>query len=175
MNQLHLDYQRGKNPFPWAGVVLLLLALGVLLLFDIRYQGLTERIDYWESKTGQVLRVSERQKANSPREISDMAQEVKHANEVLNQITLPWEKLFQAVEWSSGRDVALLTIEPDAEKHVVKISGEAKNIPAVLSYLKHLAEQEIFESVYLQSHQVQEQNPEKPVRFALVAAWKQTL
>lgn len=174
MYQLYLDYQRSSKPFPWAGVVLLLLASGVLVLFYIYYQGLTEKIGYWELKNGQVLRASEGKKEWSPREISDMAQEIKHANEVLNQITLPWDKLFQAVEWSSGKDVALLTIEPDAEKHLVKISGEAKNIPAILSYLRHLAEQEIFESVYLQSHQVQEQNPEKPVRFALVAAWKET-
>lgn len=174
MNQLYLDYQRSKKPFPWAGVVLFLLALGGSALVDIYYQGLTEKIGYWELKSGQILKAAERQMTSRPREISDMAQEIKHANEVLNQITLPWEKLFQAVEWSSGKDVALLTIEPDAEKHVVKISGEAKNIAAVLSYLKHLAEQEIFDSVYLQSHQVQEQNPEKPVRFALVAAWKET-
>ena len=174
MTQLYLDYQRSNRPFPWAGVVLLFLAMGVLALVDIYYQGLNEKIGYWESKSGQVLKAAKRQMTNSPREISDMALEITHANDVLNQITLPWDKLFQAVEWSSGKDVALLTIEPDAEKHVVKISGEAKNIAAVLNYVRHLSEQEIFNSVYLQSHQVQEQNPEKPVRFALVAAWRET-
>lgn len=174
MSQLDLDYQRSMTPFPWAGVVLLLLAFGALALVDLYYRGLTEKIGYWEFKSGQVLKATQRRMASSPREIKDMEQEIKHANEVLNQITLPWDKLFQAVEWSSGKDVALLTIEPDAEKHVVKISGEAKNIEGVLSYVRHLSEQEIFSSVYLQSHKVQQQNPEKPVRFALVAAWKET-
>lgn len=173
MTHLYLDYQRSNKPFPWAGVALLLLAFGVLALVYFYYQGLKEKIGYWELKTGQVNRASERHGTGSQREMKEMALEIKHANEVLNQITLPWDKLFQAVEWSSGKDVALLTIEPDAEKHVVKISGEAKNIAGVLNYLKHLAAQEIFNSVYLQSHQVQEQNPEKPVRFALVAAWKE--
>jgi len=174
MLPLNLDYQRSTKPFPWAGVVLLLLSFGALALIDIYYRGLTEKIGYWEFKSGQVLRATHRNMANSPREINDMASEIKHANEVLNQITLPWDRLFQAVEWSSGKDVALLTIEPDAEKHVVKISGEAKNIEGVLNYVRHLSEQEIFNSVYLQSHQVQQQNPEKPVRFALIAAWKET-
>ena len=175
MTQLYLDYQRSNKPFPWAGTVLLLLSLGLLALADIYYQSLTEKIAYWELKSGQFQKATGRKMGNSPREINDMAQEIKHANDVLNQITLPWDKLFQAVEWSSGKDVALLTIEPDAEKHVVKISGEAKNIEAVLNYVRHLSDQEIFNSVYLQSHQVQEQNPERPVRFALIATWKDTL
>src|SRR5512143_2546700 len=139
MLPLNLDYQRSMKPFPWAGVVLLLLSLAALALSDLYYRGLTEKIGYWEFKSGQVLNATHRQMANSPREISDMASEIKHANEVLNQITLPWDKLFQAVEWSAGKDVALLTIEPDAEKHVVKISGEAKNIEGVLNYVRHLS------------------------------------
>ena len=174
MNQLYLDYQRNYKPIPWAGIVLVLLASTGLTIAEIHYQGLAKNIDYWEIKTGELNRASERKLTGSKREINDIALEVKHANEVLNQITLPWEKLFQAVEWSSGKDVALLTIEPDAEKHVVKISGEAKNITAVLGYISHLSGQEMLSGVYLQSHEVQLQNPEKPVRFSLVAAWKDT-
>jgi len=94
-----------------------------------------------------------------------MALEIKHANEVLQQLTLPWGKLFQAMESSSGKQVALLAMEPDAEKQVVKISGEAKDIAAVLDYIRRLAAQQVFSSVYLQSHQIQQQDPEKPVRF----------
>lgn len=175
MTQLFLDYQRSNKLFPWAGTFLLLLSLGLLVLADIYYQNLSERISYWELKSGQSQKSTGRKMGNTPREINDMSLEIKHANDVLNQITLPWDKLFQAVEWSSGKDVALLTIEPDAEKHVVKISGEAKNIEAILNYVRHLSDQEIFNSVYLQSHQVQEQNPERPVRFALTATWKDTL
>lgn len=174
MIQLNLDYQSSMKPFPWAGTALLLLAVAALALAATYYNGTNEQIGYWEAKAGQVLRSSARQATGSQRELKDTAQEIKHANEVLNQITLPWDKLFQALEWSSGKDVALLAMEPDAEKHEVKISGEAKNIPAVMSYLRHLSEQPIFTSVYLQSHQVQQQSPEQPVRFALIATWKMT-
>ncbi len=174
MNHIYLDFQRSNKPLPWAGVMVILLAVIVLALVDLYYRGLTEKIGYWEAKSGQVSRAAEQQVSSSPRDIHDMALEIKRANEVLNQISIPWNKLFQAVEWSSGRDVALLTIEPDAEQHLVKISGEGKNIEAAFSYVRHLSEQEIFTSVYLQSHQVQLQNPERPVRFALVATWRET-
>ena len=173
MNHIYLDYQRRNKPLPWAGVALILLALAVSAILNFYYRSLTEKTGYWESKSGQLAKTPEPQTSASTRDIRDMALEIKHANEVLNQISMPWDKLFQAVEWSSGRDVALLTIEPDAEQHIVKISGEAKNIDAALNYIGHLSEQEIFTSVYLQSHQVQQQNPEKPVRFALVAGWRE--
>lgn len=173
MTRLQLDYQVGK-PFPWAGAVLLALALLVSSLIGAYYHYVIERTAYWEAKTGRVEKGSESHVSADARTTNDLAMEIRHANEVLNKITLPWNTLFQAVEWSSGKDVALLAMEPDADKHVVKISAEAKNIAAVMSYLRHLEAQDIFSSVYLQSHQVQLRNPEKPVRFTLVASWKVT-
>jgi hypothetical protein len=174
MTQLFLDYQDSVKPAPWAGVLVLLLAVVMLLFAGDYYQGMSEKISYWEVKSGQAAKSAGRPSAGSQREMDDMALEIKHANEVLNQITMPWDKLFQAVEWSADKDVALLAMEPDEGKHEVKIRGEAKNIEEVLSYIRHLAEQEIFSSVYLQSHQVQQQNAQRPVRFSLVAAWKVT-
>lgn len=169
---IYLDYQSSQKPFPWAGAFLLLISLLSLALSGAYYRGTLEQIGYWEARSGQGERAAGRQTTGTQRDMNDMALEIKHANEVLNQITLPWDRLFQAVEWSSGKDVALLTIEPDAERNEVKISGEAKNIAALLNYIKHLAEQDVFSNVYLQRHQVQQHNPEKPVRFALVVTWK---
>jgi len=169
---LQLDYQSATKPFPWAGVILLAVSAAALALTGIHYSETMEGISYWEAKAGQAGRDSRYQVTGGQRDASDMALEIKRANEVLNQITLPWDRLFQAVEWSSGKNVALLTIEPDAEKREVKISGEGKDIAAVLDYIRHLASQEVFSSVYLQSHKVERRGPEKPVRFALVVSWK---
>lgn len=170
MARLDLDYQSRLKPFPWAGLALLALALLASVLVAVYYRGVTEEIVNLESTTGKA-RAAGRQMTGSEREMKEMALEIKHANDVLGQITLPWDKLFQAVEWSSGKDIALLTIEPDAEKREVKITGEAKSIGALLNYVKQLAAQDIFSSVYLQRHQVQQRAPLKPVRFALVAEW----
>lgn len=169
---IDLDYQRSVRPFPWAGAVVLASAIAVLMFSGSYYRDTLARISYWEAQAGKIERASIRQTVASPRDMKDMALEIKHANEVLTQITLPWDSLFQAVEWSAGKDVALLTIEPDAERREVKISGEAKNIGALLNYIGHLSAQEAFSGVYLRSHQVQRREREQPVRFALVVAWK---
>lgn len=172
MTPLRLDYQRSMKPIPWGGALLLAIALAALALNAASYHYLDGKITYWEEEAGRLGRMSGQRISGSQRETAETALEIKHANEVLRRISLPWGKLFQAVESSSGKEVALLALEPDAEKHEVKISGEAKNIGAVLGYIKHLEAQDVFSRVYLQNHQIQLQDPERPVRFALLAAWK---
>lgn len=171
MTRLQLDYQRGARLFPWAGAGLLALALVASVWIGSYYRDLTGKVAYWEDRADKDNRLRQHD-GSSMRPTGDMAAEIKYVNGVLAKLTLPWDKLFQAVEWSAGKDVALLGMEPDAEKREVKISAEAKNLMAMTRYLGQLSAQEIFTNVYLQSHQVQEQMAEKPVRFTLIAAWK---
>ncbi len=172
MIRLQLDYQRGARPFPLAGAVLLGVATLVSAGAGAYYHNVIESTAYWEAKSGVAAHGPARHSSASLN--GDLGAEIRRANEVLNRITLPWDAMFQAVEWSSGKDVALLAMEPNAERHVVRISAEAKNIPAVMSYLRHLEEQKIFSTVYLQSHQVQQRSADKPVRFTLIATWGAT-
>lgn len=169
MTLLRLDYQRSMKPFPVAGVILLLLAILMLSLIGQHYYQLTLQLSDWQDSLDKF----ERQAQVKPRrhDIPEMMQEIRRANDVLRQISLPWDRLFQVVESSVSQDVTLLGMEPDIEKHVVRISCEAKNIAAMLSYIRQLEAQHEFGSIYLQSHQIQEHDPEKPVRFSLVAAW----
>ncbi len=173
MPALHLDYQQSKT-FPWGGVAMLILALAMLAMTGAYYYELERRAADLEAQAWRLERAS-RQTAPDVRPggrmTENMVLEVKHANEVLRQLNLPWEGLFQAVESSGGKDVALLALEPDTENRSVKISGEAKNMAALLDYIRQLEQREVFGTVYLQSHQVQQQDPDRPVRFALIAAW----
>ena len=98
--------------------------------------------------------------------------EVKQANQVVRQLSLPWNALFKAVETSGGKSIALLSLEPDLQKGTVKISGEAKDFDALLEYVRQLSKREVFGSVLLQNHQIQQDIPEKPLRFSLLAHWK---
>lgn len=174
MAELRLDYLQNKV-FPWGGVVMLVLALGALAATWVYYHDLDGQAENWESKAAKFERAARQSAPESVtggRGRETFALEVKRANEVLRQLNLPWEGLFRAVELSGGKDVALLALEPDTEKHSVKISGEAKNMAILLDYIKQLEQREVFGAVYLQSHQILLQDPDKPVRFALLADWK---
>ena len=85
---------------------------------------------------------------------------------------LPWETLFQKLESASNDNIALLAIDPDSNKGKIRISGEAKDFDALLEYIRILQKTDFFINVYLQHHQIQELDPEKPIRFTLDASWK---
>ena len=170
MTKLHLDYQHSINPFPRGGMLLLVLALASLIATGIYYRDLSAQAVLWESRADRIGQMSAGR--SGERRAGELALEVKRANEVLHQISVPWDSLFNTVESVSGKDVSLLVLEPDTEKRQIKISGEAKNMAAMLNYVKQLENREVFGTVYLQSHHVQLQDPEKPVRFMLLAVWR---
>lgn len=174
MNILRLDYQQDLA-LRWPGLLLLAVALGGLGFAIVYYVDLNDRAASWEGRLEQVARsggMSPLAGRTGQRESEDMAVQVSRANEVLHRLTLPWNALFRAVESAAGKDIALLAMEPDLEKKQVKISGEARDFAALLNYVTRLEEQAVFGPVYLQGHQVQQQDPDKPVRFSLLAVWR---
>lgn len=176
MRPLHLDYQRSFKPYPWLGFGVLAAALAAMVLAGGYYLRLGQHIVELEARVDRGERLSGL-RSHSPRPAAKQAMqeqmlEVQHANQVLRQLTLPWDSLFQAVESAGGKSIAMLSMEPDVENGVVRISGEARNFNAVLDYVKKLDGREEFGSVHLQNHQVRQDDPEKPVLFSLLAVWK---
>lgn len=176
MRALRIDYQRSNKPPPWLGLGMLVAALAALALMGSYYQALNQRVAFWESRVERIERLSSH-RALVSRPLTEQAAraqllEVKQANQVVRQLSLPWNALFKAVETSGGKDIALLSLEPDMQKGTVKISGEAKDLTALLKYVKQLATREVFGSVFLQNHQIQLADPEKPLHFSLLAHWK---
>lgn len=176
MRALQLDFQRAYKPMPWLGLAVLLAAFVTLAMMTGYYQTLNEETRLSERKADQAARQSG-QHATVSRPLTEHAAraqmlEVKQANQVVRQLGLPWNALFNAVESSGGKDVALLSLEPDLHNGVVKIGGEAKDFDVLLNYVKELSTREVFGTVMLQNHQIQRDIAEKPVRFTLIAHWK---
>lgn len=175
MHVLHLDYQQTHRPFPIVGFLLLLCAALVAAQIARQYLDFARVLASWEERADQVERVARRHdvtlKAN-PQNKAQISREVMRANEVLRRITLPWNELFRAVESVIPKDVALLAMEPDSDKQSLKIVGEAKDVAAMLDFMRNLEGSAMFRMVTLQSHQVQQQDPQRPIRFSLMADWK---
>lgn len=177
MHALRLDYQRSCKPVPWLGLGVLLVALAALAATADHYRTLTRQAAYWESKADRIEALS-RHRMHAAPPLSEQAAraqmlEVKQANQVVRQLTLPWNALFRAVETAGGDGIALLSMEPDMQKGTVKISGEAKDLNALLNYVKQLSSRKVFGNVFLQDHKIQQTDPEKPLHFSLLADWKE--
>jgi Tfp pilus assembly protein PilN len=97
--------------------------------------------------------------------------EAAAVNGAVSRLNLPWRALHDAVRAATPPAVALLALEPDAKKRVLRISAEAKNSDAMLAYVAALGHGKLFRAVTLVRHEVFEQDPNRPLRFQVDAAW----
>jgi Tfp pilus assembly protein PilN len=173
MRVLNLDFRREDRQGRWAGIALLVAGLAGAIVVGVQYSDLAEELTQAEASVHRSGIAAHRQTTaiRPSGDLQKVALEMKRASEVAFQLKVPWNDLFASVEAANTPTVALLSIESDTGKRQVKISGEAKDIESVLDYLRFLGAQPRLANVYLQSHQLQQQDPQHPVRFVLGAAW----
>jgi uncharacterized membrane protein YccC len=91
------------------------------------------------------------------------------------QLQVPWSHLLAELE-SASQDVAatvsLLEVQPDAAKHVVRITAEARTLPDALAYLERLQKSPVLRYPMLDSHELRKDDPEHPIRVKLSAEWR---
>jgi Tfp pilus assembly protein PilN len=97
--------------------------------------------------------------------------EAAAVNGAISKLNLPWRALHDAVRAATPPNIALLALEPDAKKQVLRISAEAKNSDDMLAYVAALGQGTLFGTVTLVRHEVMEQDPNRPLRFQLDAGW----
>ena len=83
-----------------------------------------------------------------------------------------WATLLNTIESVQAKEVALLVLEPDATNGKLRVTAEAKDVSAMLDYLKQLQQQPGLRDVVLLSQQVNEDNKQQPVRFIVGAQWQ---
>ncbi len=92
-------------------------------------------------------------------------------NAAVMQLNLPWRALQDAVAAATPAGVALLALEPDAKKRTLRISAEARTSDEMIDYVARLKREELFSDVALTHHEINDQDPNRPIRFELDAAW----
>lgn len=107
--------------------------------------------------------------APAPRIAASQADAV---NAAVGQLNLPWRELHDAVAAATPAGIALLALEPDARKHALRITAEARNSTEMVAYVASLKQQEMFSGVALARHEINEQDPNRPIRFQLDAEWR---
>jgi Tfp pilus assembly protein PilN len=115
---------------------------------------------------------SAKRSVQNPRAAETLQAELVRANDTVRALSLPWDDVFGALEAASIADVSLLALDPMPDKKMLKLRAEARNMEAVLEYLRALAGNAVFSAVSLQSHQVQQADPHHPVRFLVLLEWR---
>jgi hypothetical protein len=164
MRKLEIDFTGRSRRSPWAGRLLLAVALGLSVDMALSYRDLKASAKSHEATLaqGQSRHLAARKVA---------PEEIAAARDTVERLGLPWGRLFGALEGAASDQVALLGIEPDPKAGTVLISGDSKNYLATLTYVLNLSRSEGLERVQLVRHEVKAQDRQAPVSFAVSAGW----
>jgi Tfp pilus assembly protein PilN len=174
MRALDLDFAKRTGLPRRLGYILLIGSLAAVGYVGLAYFQLSANLDTWETKWRSLQKAQRKDTDPGPRQKAEweqMQSELKAANRVIVRLSMPWDALFQEVERSVDEQITLLGVEPDPEKRELRITAEAKSLTAMLDYMKRLRAAALFRDAYILSHQVQQQDPQKPVRFVVTAQW----
>lgn len=168
-SRLELDYVVPPRHPAWLGLLLLALALGIGTDLVLRFVSARDERSHM-STTQERLNTARPAATAVAGERLD--EQVKSAETIVRQLTLPWATLIAVLEDVATKDVALLQVRPEAQQRLLRFTAEARNHQAMLQYLNNLAAARGIDDVHLLSHQVQLDDPQKPVQFSAQAAFK---
>ncbi len=173
MLRLSLDYQKSRSSAAIIGAALLLAGIATATFMTLQFRSVELALATAEENTGRLEQQVKRGKniSQPTKSTPELQQKALLANTILMQLAFPWGELFKTLESSNTDKIALLAIQPDMGKHSVKINGEAKDFTALLDYIQQLEQDKLMTNIVLLNHEINQQTPEKPVRFALTANW----
>lgn len=99
------------------------------------------------------------------------SEEINTIQKSLNQLSIPWGRLFSAMEVSSSDKVVLISLEPNAEKRSVRIIAEASDVYEMIDYIRVLSKQPQMYKVFLLNQKAGENQQDPAVRFTLEGYW----
>ncbi|MFM9836309.1 MAG: PilN domain-containing protein [Methylophilaceae bacterium] len=172
MRALRLDFSEDKRWQYLIGVALLALALALGAIVFWYYISLNNEKMQLESIVEKAESKLNQERLPAIGNVTANTKDViVYYNKVIQKLNLPWDNLFVILEKAKGENIALLGVEPNAKDAKVKLTGEAKDFKAMFDYVRALREQPVLSNVYLLDHKIDDQNPDKPIRFTLEAAW----
>lgn len=177
-NAMHIDFappSLRRTLFHAHPALLALAAAGLLLCAGAAFGG-WKLVEQQREREQQLRHVRERAAAMTARPVEVARVVIPEAqaafvNGAILQLNLPWRELQDAVAAATPRSVALVAMEPDPRKQVLKITAETKNSDDMVAYVAELKQQETFSGVVLTRHEINDQDPLRPLRFQLEATW----
>ena len=168
---ISVDFSGRRRRQTVAGVIL--LAVGVLATTTafLGYRQLEASRAGLELKYAEASRRNQRDPAQQRRNAA-LNEEGTHIAQELGKSWTPLLAELEAASHDSAGDIALLSVEPDDAKHLVRVSGESRDLTRVLAYLGRLQSSVLLRHPMLESHEVRSDDPQHPVRFALSAEWR---
>jgi hypothetical protein len=166
---IELDFARRRPRLTARASILLIVGAAAAVFVLMDYRGVAAE------SAGLEWRLAALQGTQRPAKSDKAALRAEQdAAAAISDLTTPWSSLLRELELASADSngtVAVLGIEPDREKHEVRVLAEARTLPIALAYVERLQKSRALSYPMLQSHEVQLKDPQHPVRFEIKAGW----
>jgi Tfp pilus assembly protein PilN len=167
--RLDLDYVAAPRPPLWIGFSVLIVALAIAGNMVLRHRDARHELAALDAAQG-LLNVERGPRRAVPKE--RLEEEAKLIDAAVRQLTLPWAQMIEAVEAASMGEVALLQMQPEAQQRTLRLTAEAKNREAMLRYVRRLGQSRALSGVHVVNHQVQIEDPSRPIQFGVQAVFR---
>jgi Tfp pilus assembly protein PilN len=168
-----LDFVAPRVRTTLTGVLLLLIGSAVLATACFEYRAATTKRAVLEAKLALALARTSHKPANTAR-ANALSEETTG---IARELGTPWTAVLSDLEVAAQDtkgQVAVLSVEPDHDKHRVRISGESRDLSVTLAYLRRLQQSNSLRFPMLDSHEVVASDNDHPVRFAMTADWRES-
>ncbi|GGY58069.1 hypothetical protein [Pseudoduganella albidiflava] len=121
------------------------------------------------------LRASQAALSKRPARVAEVAipeAQAAAVNAAILRLNVPWRQLEDAVGNATPANIALLALDPDPRKQLLKITAEARNSDDMVGYVQVLKQQDFFTGAALVRHEIGEQDPNHPIRFQVEVQWR---
>jgi Tfp pilus assembly protein PilN len=116
--------------------------------------------------------LSQRQKQVSRPILAKTTNSQDKAIEVaVDEILLPWNSLFKALESANHEGIQMLAIEPNPKNKLIRIKAIALDTESMMRYLNNLDAQKTLGKVRLVSHEMVEMNGQNAIELVAEAIW----
>lgn len=172
--QVEIDFAPGLDRHQSkTEMVLGLMAMLAWVVLGWSYQSLSQEHEAQQALEQQLLQTQKQARTNQQPLSESPWQHTQRmaAASVLAQLDIPWSALFHDLENAYDDKVTLISVEPDASRRDILITAEAADWSSMLNYSGQVRESENLRNAHITGHQVNLQDPQRPVRFTILAQW----
>lgn len=147
-----------------------LLAAGAIaaLAATFAYGDAEEAERHWAGRLETARLRTEENIAPGPGET--MPADLKAALAVAGELRQPWPALLTGLEQARTDQIALLALDIDAGRRIVRIDGEARERDAIVAFVKRLGRSGVLRNVFLVEDRIR-QDGAATYRFLVSAEW----
>lgn len=172
---LRIDFRRPPRARGhWVGWLALALAVPAVVAVSRAYSEVAQRHEAAQSRHD---RLAERLRGNGTRRAAaapdaQTLADIGRANTVIEQLVVPWDALFDAIEGADARGLGLLSLTPNARDSSLRLAGEARSIDELLAYVDRLAAQPALREVHLLAYSTVVRDGASVLSYTLAATWR---